>query len=108
MGRPSMRSACWAKKSSGARASALQIMAERTGGIAFFPKTLDEVDEISRTVAHDIRNQYTIGYKPTTPKSSGGYRADQSRCEGQGIRKAHRPHQERLLRRAGTGRASAK
>ena len=54
---------------------ALQFMAEKTGGLAFFPKTLDEVDEISRTVAHDIRNQYTIGYKPTNPKSSGGYRA---------------------------------
>ena len=54
---------------------ALQLMAEKTGGIAFFPKTLDQVDEISRQVAHDIRNQYTIGYKPTNPKSSGGYRA---------------------------------
>jgi VWFA-related protein len=54
---------------------ALQFMAEKTGGLAFFPKTLDEVDEISRTVARDIRNQYTILYKPTNPKSSGGYRA---------------------------------
>jgi VWFA-related protein len=53
---------------------ALQIMSERTGGIAFFPKTLDEVDAISRNVAHDIRTQYTIGYKPTTPKNQGGYR----------------------------------
>jgi Ca-activated chloride channel family protein len=53
---------------------ALQIMSERTGGIAFFPNTLDEVDAISRTVAHDIRTQYAIGYKPTTPKSQGGYR----------------------------------
>jgi len=53
---------------------ALQIMSERTGGIAFFPKTLDEVDEISSAVAHDIRSQYTIGYKPTTPKNQGGYR----------------------------------
>jgi Ca-activated chloride channel family protein len=53
---------------------ALQVMSERTGGIAFFPKTLDEVDAISRTVAHDIRNQYTIGYKPATPKNQGGYR----------------------------------
>jgi Ca-activated chloride channel homolog len=53
---------------------ALQIISERTGGIAFFPKTLDEVDDISRTVAHDIRTQYTIGYKPTTPKTQGGYR----------------------------------
>jgi Ca-activated chloride channel homolog len=54
---------------------ALETIAERTGGIAFLPRTLDEVDEISRTVAHDIRNQYTITYKPTTPKSAGGYRA---------------------------------
>jgi VWFA-related protein len=53
---------------------ALQIMCEKTGGIAFLPKTLDEVDAISRTVAHDIRSQYTIGYKPSTPKSVGGYR----------------------------------
>jgi Ca-activated chloride channel homolog len=53
---------------------ALETMSERTGGIAFLPKTLDDVDAISRTVAHDIRNQYTIGYKPTTPKTAGGYR----------------------------------
>jgi Ca-activated chloride channel family protein len=53
---------------------ALETIAERTGGIAFFPHTLDEVDSISSTVARDIRNQYTIGYKPTTPRSVGGYR----------------------------------
>ncbi|HUO13896.1 MAG TPA: VWA domain-containing protein [Verrucomicrobiae bacterium] len=53
---------------------ALDIIAQRTGGIAFFPKTLDEVDEISKAVAHDIRSQYAIGYKPTTPKSVGGFR----------------------------------
>jgi VWFA-related protein len=53
---------------------ALEIIAQRTGGLAFFPKTLDEVDEISRQVAHDIRNQYTIGYKPTNPRSTGGFR----------------------------------
>jgi len=54
---------------------ALETIAQRTGGIAFLPRTLDEVDQISSSVAHDIRNQYTIGYKPTTPKSVGGYRA---------------------------------
>jgi VWFA-related protein len=53
---------------------ALEVLADRTGGIAFLPKNLSEVDEISSTVAHDIRNQYTIGYKPSTPKSVGGYR----------------------------------
>jgi Ca-activated chloride channel family protein len=53
---------------------ALETIAQRTGGLAFFPRTLDEVDQISRQVAHDIRNQYTIGYKPTNPRSSGGFR----------------------------------
>jgi len=52
---------------------ALQTIAERTGGIAFLPQTADEVDEISGTVAHDIRNQYTIGYKPNSAVT-GGFR----------------------------------
>jgi VWFA-related protein len=63
---------------------ALEIIAQRTGGIAFFPRTLDEVDEISRQVAHDIRNQYTIGYKPTTPKSVGGFRAIRVEAKAKG------------------------
>ncbi len=65
---------------------ALQTISERTGGIAFFPRTLDEVDQISSAVARDIRNQYTIGYKPTTPKSAGGYRTIrvEARASGHG------------------------
>jgi VWFA-related protein len=53
---------------------ALQALADRTGGVAFFPKDIREVDAISREVAHDIRNQYTIGYKPDVAKTEGGYR----------------------------------
>jgi Ca-activated chloride channel homolog len=66
---------------------ALETLAERTGGITFLPKTLDEVDEISRTVAHDIRNQYTIVYKPSTPKSVGGYRAIRVEAHAKGFSK---------------------
>jgi VWFA-related protein len=62
----------------------LTTICERTGGIAFFPKTVDEVDEISRQVAHDIRNQYTIGYKPTNPKSAGGYRTIRVEADARG------------------------
>ncbi len=63
---------------------ALETIAQRTGGLAFFPKTLDEVDEISRTVAHDIRNQYTIGYKPTNPKGTGGFRTVKVEAKAKG------------------------
>ena len=53
---------------------ALELVADRTGGISFFPPSLDQVDEISREIAHDIRNQYTITYAPSTPKTVAGYR----------------------------------
>lgn len=52
---------------------ALQVLAEHTGGLVFLPKGLDEVDEISSRVAHDIRNQYILGYKPSGPKADGQY-----------------------------------
>jgi len=47
---------------------ALEAMSLQTGGVAFFPRNLEEVDEISQQVAHDIRNQYNIVYKPNNPK----------------------------------------
>lgn len=53
---------------------ALRIMAEQTGGVSFFPADVNEVEAISQQIAHDIRNQYTIGYRPSTPKTEGGYR----------------------------------
>ena len=66
---------------------ALEILAERTGGMAFFPRTLDEVDAISRTIANDIRNQYAIGYKPTTPKGAGGFRQVRVEAKAKGHNK---------------------
>jgi VWFA-related protein len=66
---------------------ALTLIAEQTGGIAFFPKDYTEVDNITRQVAHDIRNQYTIGYRPTTPKSSGGFRTVKVEARAQGYKR---------------------
>jgi Ca-activated chloride channel family protein len=43
---------------------ALQSLAASTGGTAFFPQNLDEVDSITRSIAHDIRSQYTVAYNP--------------------------------------------
>ncbi|HET9741499.1 MAG TPA: VWA domain-containing protein [Terriglobales bacterium] len=53
---------------------ALEQLALQTGGVAFFPKDLSEVDEISRAVARDIRSQYSIFYRPSRPQEQGGYR----------------------------------
>lgn len=53
---------------------ALQLLSDETGGLAFFPKNLGQVDEIAAEVARDIRNQYTISYHSSKPASQGGYR----------------------------------
>src|SRR6185437_15419085 len=56
------------------RIQILQMLSDQTGGIAFFPKSLDQVDAIAAEVARDIREQYILGYHPTRPVSEGGYR----------------------------------
>lgn len=53
---------------------ALETLSDQTGGLAFFPKSLDQVDAIAAEVARDIRDQYVIGYHPTRPIGDGGYR----------------------------------
>ncbi|HMF01604.1 MAG TPA: VWA domain-containing protein, partial [Terriglobia bacterium] len=42
----------------------LMKFAEITGGQAYFPKSLEEVEELAKHIAHDIRNHYTITYTP--------------------------------------------
>jgi VWFA-related protein len=53
---------------------ALEKLSQQTGGIAYFPHSLQDVDNIATAVARDIRGQYTIGYHSTNPVSLGGYR----------------------------------
>jgi len=66
---------------------ALREMAEDTGGVAFFPKDLSEVNAITSEIAHDIRNQYTIQYKPSIPQSRGGYRTVKVEAQAKGYKK---------------------
>jgi VWFA-related protein len=52
----------------------LETLSEETGGQAYFPKSLKEVDSIAKEVANDIRTQYTIAYHSTKSPTLGGYR----------------------------------
>jgi Ca-activated chloride channel family protein len=52
----------------------LETLAEQTGGVAYFPKNIKEIDPIAAEVAQDIRTQYTIAYRSTKPPAEGGYR----------------------------------
>jgi len=53
----------------------LTDLAEATGGLAFFPERLEDVDPVCAEVARDIRNQYTLGYYPSNTATDGTFRA---------------------------------
>jgi Ca-activated chloride channel homolog len=63
---------------------ALEMLSTETGGIAFFPKNIEQVDDIAAEVARDIRSQYTIGYHSTKPSTQSGFRRVQVTAEAQG------------------------
>lgn len=52
----------------------LSTLAEATGGLAFFPDNLADVDPVCAQIAKDIRNQYTLGYYPTNTAKDGSFR----------------------------------
>jgi Ca-activated chloride channel homolog len=53
----------------------LQEIAAASGGVAYFPESVDDVHSICEQVAHDIRNQYILAYYPTNARRDGSFRA---------------------------------
>ena len=51
--------------------AALTEISAITGGRAYFPKSIDELESICRQIARDLRNQYTIGYYPKNKNRDG-------------------------------------
>ena len=63
---------------------ALDALTEATGGQAYYPKELADVDRIAHQVAHDIRNQYTITYTPSNQALDGSFRQIKVTVNGPG------------------------
>jgi VWFA-related protein len=53
---------------------ALDALTFATGGQAWYPQELSEVEGIAREVAHEIRNQYILGYTPSNQAQDGKFR----------------------------------
>jgi VWFA-related protein len=66
---------------------ALEMLSTETGGIAFFPKNIEQIDQIAAEVARDIRNQYTLVYHSTKPSSEPGFRRVEVTATGKGLGK---------------------
>jgi len=52
----------------------IRKLAQDTGGEAYFPKGVQEVQELCQTIARDLRSQYTISYSPSNSVYNGKYR----------------------------------
>jgi Ca-activated chloride channel homolog len=53
----------------------LERLSQETGGVAYFARSLDDVNSIAAEVARDIREQYVVDYHSSKPFTQGGYRS---------------------------------
>ena len=51
----------------------LQAVAEETGGRAFYPYHVDDLDQSFQDIGDELRNQYSIAYNPTNHSLDGRY-----------------------------------
>jgi len=51
----------------------LKSLAEETGGRAFFPYHVDDLDQSFQDISEELRNQYSIAYDPTNHAFDGRY-----------------------------------
>ena len=65
------------------------------GGTVYAESARAGIEQAYSRAIGDARNQYTLGYKPTNPKSAGGYRTIKV--------DAHAPGYKRLMVRTRSG-----
>lgn len=53
----------------------LTRLATETGGKAYFPASVSELNRIAADISNELRTQYIIAYSPTNDKKDGTYRA---------------------------------
>jgi len=53
---------------------ALKALTTASGGLAYYPEEVTEVEQLALQVAHEIRNQYIIAYSPTNQNLDGSFR----------------------------------
>ncbi len=56
-------------------------VAEDTGGKAFFPEEIEQLRDIFKNIAYELRNQYHLAYASNLPPSDGDWRSIRVRVE---------------------------
>ena len=55
----------------------LNMLAQKTGGRAFYPKNMEELIVAVSAISHDLRTQYVVGYQPSNANRDGKFRKTQ-------------------------------
>jgi len=65
-----------AEEPAGAERAKKQLteLTQQTGGRVWFPNDVAEIANVTPEIAHEIRNQYVLGYTPTNLAADGTYR----------------------------------
>ena len=52
----------------------MRTLAQETGGRAFFPGRIDDLDNVYRQINEELASQYTLGYSSANPRRDGAWR----------------------------------
>ena len=52
----------------------MRQLADETGGRAFFPERVEDLNNVYGQIAEELANQYTVGYSPRNPRRDGAWR----------------------------------
>ena len=87
----------------------LKSLAEETGGRAFFPYHVDDLDQSFQDISEELRNQYSLAYNPMNHAFDGRYHkivVETPEHKGFQVRARHgyyaRAHQDAAVQPAGT------
>jgi len=67
----------------------LQRLSKETGGVAYFPSSVESVTDVSMRIARDLREQYTLGFVPEKLDKSGSFRKLDVKVTAAGRGKIH-------------------
>jgi VWFA-related protein len=68
----------------------MKDFSDQTGGRAFFPFKVEDLDEAFRRINQELRSQYNIGYLSSNASRDGSYRKIDLRVEEKGLRISYR------------------
>jgi len=68
---------------------ALKRLCKNTGGLAYFPGSEANVNDISKQIARDLREQYTLGFAPEGSSNSHSFRKIEVKVAAAGRGKLH-------------------